>query len=178
MPSVSSPVGTAKVEKTHLIYTRKSNGLVRLSVNNVVVAETNVPGDLTTWNPRFPLLLGNETTGEYPWLGQVFLVAVYNRFLSKAEVGQNYAAGPETAAAQEPTSVIWSSFKRFVLVNGEQNSVFRESTTTAVAYGVQYPDERCVVCTSNGANSMTIYNNVYKVLSSYNQPGIALKWLD
>ena len=178
MPSFSSPAGTVKTQKTHIVFARKSNGLSRLHIDNVVVAETNIPGDFSTWNPRFPLLLGNETTGDYPWLGQVFLVAIYDRFLSKTELDRNYKAGTGGDTAQTPTTVLLSSFKRFVLVNESNGNIFRETSATAVAYGVQYPDERCVVCTSNGANSMTIYHDVNKVLSSYSQPGVKLEWLD
>jgi hypothetical protein len=173
MPSFSAPAGSLVTEKTHIIFTRKSGGLVRIYINGVIVAESSIMGDLSTWNPRFPLLLGNETTGEYPWLGKVFLVAVYDRFLTNADARQNFRA-KTFAATQEPASVLLSSFKRFVLVSNG-NAV---QQTTAVAYGVQYPDERCVVCPSNSTNGMTIYQDVNRVLSSFTEPGIKLEWLD
>lgn len=173
MPSFSTPAGSLTREMTHVVFTRNSSGLARLHLNGVVVSETNIPGDLSTWNPRFPLLLGNETTGEYPWLGQVFLVAVYDRFLTRAEVRQNFRAGIG-APAREPASVQLSSFKRFVLVS---NGSIRQGTT-AVAYGIQYPDQRCVVCPGSGNNGMTIYKDVNRVLRTYAEPGIKLEWLD
>jgi PKD repeat protein len=178
MPSFSSPQGSAAVAKTHIVFARNRRGLVRLYVNGVVVAESNIPGDFSTWNPRFPLLLGNETTGEYPWLGQLFLVAVYDRFLSWEEAKQNYRAGTHSPATQESNTIGLTSFKRFVLVSQGENKVIQKAEATAVAYGVQYPDERCVVCTINGTNRLTIYNSINKVLSTYASPGVNLQWLD
>ncbi|MBN1675109.1 MAG: FecR domain-containing protein [Kiritimatiellae bacterium] len=52
-------------------------------------------GRFSNWDPRLPLVLGNELTGDRPWLGELHLVAVYNRALSPAEIRQNYQAGPQ-----------------------------------------------------------------------------------
>jgi hypothetical protein len=50
-------------------------------------------GKFSNWDPTFPLILGNENTGNRPWNGQLFLVAIYNRTLSGDEVVQNYHVG-------------------------------------------------------------------------------------
>jgi hypothetical protein len=151
---------------------------VRLYIDGIVVAESNIPGDLSTWNPRFPLLLGNETTGEYPWLGQIFLVAVYDRFLSWEEVRQNQRAGTVSRATQESSTILLSSFKRFMLLSMEKYSVLAREEDNTVAYGVQYPDDQCVVCTVNGTSSMLLYADINKVLSSYKNAHVQLQWLD
>jgi hypothetical protein len=39
------------------------------------------------------LAIGNELTNNRPWLGEVFLIAIYNRALSATEVQQNFGAG-------------------------------------------------------------------------------------
>jgi PKD repeat protein len=178
MPSFSSPQGSAAVGKTHIVFARNRRGLVRLYIDGIVVAESNIPGDLSTWNPRFPLLLGNETTGEYPWLGQIFLVAVYDRFLSWEEVRQNQRAGTVSRATQESSTILLSSFKRFMLLSMEKNGVLAREEDNTVAYGVQYPDDQCVVCTVNGTSSMLLYADINKVLSSYKNAHVQLQWLD
>ncbi|HEX9757381.1 MAG TPA: LamG-like jellyroll fold domain-containing protein [Nitrospiria bacterium] len=55
-------------------------------------SSTALSGDFSNWNPTFPLLIGNEGTGNRPWVGKIFLVALYNRALSEQEVVQNYRA--------------------------------------------------------------------------------------
>lgn len=58
--------------------------------------KTEIPGPggtFSNWNPSYPLVLGNEANGYRPWLGSLFLVAIYNRALSEQEVRQNNKAG-------------------------------------------------------------------------------------
>jgi VanZ family protein len=55
---------------------------------------TTMPwGRFTTWDPSYSFVVGNEATGNRPWLGKLFLLAVYNRALSDDEIRRNYAAG-------------------------------------------------------------------------------------
>lgn len=178
MPSFSTAAGTAKTEMTHIIFTRKNNGLVRIHLNGTIVAESNIPGTLSTWNPRFPLLVGNETTGEYPWLGQLHLVAIYDRALSSAEVKGNYRAGTKQAASDEPQSMQLSLFKRFVLQQTEANGAIGRKEGIPMAYGIQYPDQRVVVCANNGTDPMQVFDNVAKLLTSKELPETNLTWLD
>ncbi len=50
-------------------------------------------GRFTNWDEDFNLIIGNELTGNRPWLGKIYKVAIYNRALSHQEVLQNYNAG-------------------------------------------------------------------------------------
>ncbi len=60
---------------------------------------TKIPGgDFSNWEPAQYLLLGNEATGDAPWLGKLFLVAIYNRGLSAEEIRRDFAAGPKAGA--------------------------------------------------------------------------------
>jgi VanZ family protein len=59
-------------------------------------------GDFSNWESSYVLNIGNEVTGDRPWVGQLFLVAVYNRALSEAEIQTNYAAGPTADVANAP----------------------------------------------------------------------------
>jgi VanZ family protein len=46
------------------------------------------------WDPNFTFQLGNTPTIDRPWFGRIYLVAIYNRALSKNEVYTNFMAGP------------------------------------------------------------------------------------
>jgi hypothetical protein len=53
-----------------------------------------IGGDLSGWDRNFSFALGNELTGNRPWVGELLRVAMYCRALSAAEAAQNFAAGP------------------------------------------------------------------------------------
>lgn len=94
LPSVATPVGTATAALTHVIYTRDASGAVSLYVDGVVQANGTVAGDLSSWDPSYGLLIGDEVGGGRHWLGSLHLVAVYGRALSPAEVDINLRVGP------------------------------------------------------------------------------------
>lgn len=48
---------------------------------------------LWNWSGEHQLVLGNTTSDDRPWLGQVRLLAVYEYLLSEAQILQNFAAG-------------------------------------------------------------------------------------
>jgi PKD repeat protein len=180
MPSFSTPAGTAERRKTHLVFTRGRGGRARFIVDGTIVAENTIPGDFSTWNPRFPLLLGNETTGDYPWRGYIYLVAIYSRALTLDEARQNFAAGTDPAPQtliSRPVALT-TSFRRFILVkNGIENAV-ANGATKALAYGVEYPDKRCVLCANGNTSSMAVYTDVNAIVRTYGKQGLKIKWLD
>ena len=179
MPSISSPPGTAGKEQTHLVITRQRSGRVRIIVNKVIVAETVIPGDFSTWNPRFPLLLASETTGDHSWLGNIYLVAIYKKGLTMNEVKQNYGAGIDLAKELNLQGTVSAdSFKRFMLISKGNERASSIGTEAAVAYGVQYPDMRCVLCANGQANSMAIYPDVNAIIRAYSRQGLKIQWLD
>jgi hypothetical protein len=45
------------------------------------------------WDDGFTLILGNETSGNRPWYGQVRMLAIHNRTLNQAQVLQNFDVG-------------------------------------------------------------------------------------
>jgi hypothetical protein len=53
-----------------------------------------ITGNLSNWVASWPFAIGNEVTLDRSWLGEVYLVAVYDRALTGEEVLQNYQAGP------------------------------------------------------------------------------------
>jgi glycopeptide antibiotics resistance protein len=48
---------------------------------------------LSNWSREFPLVLGNELTGDRPWRGHVFELFIANRAISPVEVEENYRFG-------------------------------------------------------------------------------------
>jgi hypothetical protein len=48
---------------------------------------------VVNWAPDYTFAIGNETSNNRPWLGQVKFVVIYNRALTPAQIQLNYAAG-------------------------------------------------------------------------------------
>ncbi|MGQ0810607.1 MAG: VanZ family protein [Nitrospiraceae bacterium] len=50
--------------------------------------------DFHNWNSEFEFYLGSKGNVDGPWLGEIYLVSLYNRVLSHPEVQRNFSAGP------------------------------------------------------------------------------------
>ncbi|MFQ6026023.1 MAG: LamG-like jellyroll fold domain-containing protein, partial [Dehalococcoidia bacterium] len=62
----------------------------RMFVDGVPIGvNSDVAGSFDTWDPDYPLLIGNEPSADRPWRGKIFLVAIYDRALSGEEIQQN-----------------------------------------------------------------------------------------
>ncbi|MEE8599585.1 putative Ig domain-containing protein [Euzebya tangerina] len=97
-PSTTTPAGTASTDLSHVVATRDASGATTIYVDGQVVQTSTVGGDLSNWT-AMPLILGNEASGDRPWLGTMCLTAIYDSALSAAEVTQNYEAGCEIASS-------------------------------------------------------------------------------
>lgn len=64
--------------------------LVIVSWITIPLANTN---SLRNWNQNFPLILGNEATGDRPWQGSVTQLSFFERALSKGDIRQFLTAG-------------------------------------------------------------------------------------
>jgi glycopeptide antibiotics resistance protein len=51
------------------------------------------------WDSHLTLQLGNEASWNRPWLGKIYLVALYRRALSAPEIMENFAAGYSSTAS-------------------------------------------------------------------------------
>lgn len=56
--------------------------------------------NLSNWDPVYTFQFGNEATLDRPWLGKMFLVAIYNRALRPKEVHSNFSAGSYSDSGQ------------------------------------------------------------------------------
>ncbi|MBN2306142.1 MAG: hypothetical protein JXQ72_16785 [Anaerolineae bacterium] len=94
-PALVSPAGSLDTTLSHVVYTRDASGTARLYVDGVLTVIGTVDGNLSNWDAEYRLALANEFGGNRVWLGDYYLVAIYNRALSRNEINQNFAAGPE-----------------------------------------------------------------------------------
>jgi hypothetical protein len=66
-------------------------------VNSVKIDVTDPVGPGTTinnvWDDGFTLVLGNETSGNRPWLGHLRMLAIHNRNLTQEQITQNFDVG-------------------------------------------------------------------------------------
>lgn len=77
----------------HLVITYDYSAQV-VYVNGQRRKQAEIPGGrFTNWDSDHRLVLGNEVTGDRPWLGKLFYVAIYDRPLSEEEVKRGYLRG-------------------------------------------------------------------------------------
>ncbi len=92
-PSLGTTEGAVTTQLTHMVYTRSASGERKLYVNGTERAAGAIGGDLSNWAGSFRFALGNEISGGRPWLGELRLVAVYDRALRPEEVRLNFEVG-------------------------------------------------------------------------------------
>jgi len=89
----ASPVGTATQVDEHIVVTRNTVGVTNFYIDGVKQSPDSVPGNFGNWDLTYGVYVGNESTLDRPWLGTVYLLAVYCKELSQAEISQNYNDG-------------------------------------------------------------------------------------
>ena len=93
LPSTASPSKSLQPKLTHVVFTRDAAGTAIILIDGKQVVSKKVDGNFSNWDDKVRLALANEVTKERPWLGELHLVAIYDRALSGQEVQQNFAAG-------------------------------------------------------------------------------------
>jgi len=97
IPLLATSTGTAQTGLQHVAYTWDgATGVGRLYVDGAERVSDSLGGDMSNWDDSFAFALGDEFTENRPWLGEMYLVAIYSRALSSAEILQNRGAGPIT----------------------------------------------------------------------------------
>ena len=61
-------------------------------------------GTLASWDPAYALVIGDEFEDLRPWIGEVYLVALYNRALNDVEVQRNFQVGPDLTNGGQPVA--------------------------------------------------------------------------
>jgi len=93
-PAAPAVAGTATTEIQHVVYTRDAlSQTANFYIDTQKQVPRQIPGTLSNWGLDYGVYLANEPTVQRPWLGTLYLAAVYCRELSAAEIQQNYAEG-------------------------------------------------------------------------------------
>ncbi len=95
IPAVTSKSRILKEELTHVVYTRDPAGNVSVYVNGELNQRERITGDFNGWNDQYRLAIGNELSGDRPWLGDLHWVAIYSRAWRQSEVVSRHANGPD-----------------------------------------------------------------------------------
>ena len=94
-PNLPSARGDVSVSRVHVVVTRTSGGFNTVYTNGVIRSRGRIGGSTGNWNDTYPLLLGNEADLSRQWLGTFHRVAIHDRAFTEAEVGHNFAVGPD-----------------------------------------------------------------------------------
>lgn len=78
----------------HLVYVRRPDNVVDLYIDGVLAWSGWRGGSLNGWSSGFPISIANSFEGINPWIGDMYLMAVYSDDLTSAQVVQNYQSGP------------------------------------------------------------------------------------
>ncbi len=100
-PSLYSARKSLAAKLTHVAYTRDRSGRARIYINGKQRGERKIAGATSNWNRSYQLALANELSGDRPWLGTYYLVAIYSRDLSPNEIRQNFKVGAQVNIAPE-----------------------------------------------------------------------------
>lgn len=89
----TSPGGTGR--PVHVLATVDRDGELRLYLNGEETGRARLPSPPPSSGEEFGLSVGCDSAGASNWLGQVHMVAVYDRALSPAEASRNCACGKD-----------------------------------------------------------------------------------
>jgi hypothetical protein len=115
-------------EKRHIVVAADGS-TTRVYVNGRLWALERGPGgDLSNWDHSYPLVLGNETDGQRPWLGSVDGVTVYDRVLAPEEVA---AQSEYVSSVPTPAEDLGSPLVLYARSSAGDEVVSRPELTTA-----------------------------------------------
>lgn len=78
----------------HVTYTWDGNtGEERILVDGVVKYSGIRTGNVSNWDDSFKLAFGNEIGTSRDWLGEIYMVAIYDKVISSAEVNNSLSIG-------------------------------------------------------------------------------------
>ena len=108
-------------------------------VNGRLRADRPLPGGrFHNWDPSHRLVIGNEVTGNRPWLGEIYLMALYKRPLTAIEVLQNYQAGWKARGGRPTGRVVAGLAVEHLFAEGKGN-VAKDSSTNCIAVDLHLP---------------------------------------
>ncbi len=133
-PSLRSAKGTVDTNLTHVVYTRSSNGLARTYINGVLESKKRVRGKLDNWDGSYRVALANELTGDRPWTGIFYQVAIYGQALSKSEIDQSFTSGPSSSSYPAGQSTTGSTDNNSTTSNPASSGAFSETGSVLLSW--------------------------------------------
>lgn len=115
-PAWNTDTAFTRINLQHLVYTRSEDGNETYYLNGQMAGTGNRSGSLSIWNGNtFKLALCNSLSFDHPWMGKLFLAAVYNRELTPEQVMDNYVSGLEDIPADQVPPLPPEDLKAFPL---------------------------------------------------------------
>jgi hypothetical protein len=90
-PSLSTPTEILSGEWQHVVV-RRQQGRHAIFVDGRAVIEREIPGALSSWKEDYPLAIGDEQRGGFPWRGSLDEIVVYTRALDDGEIAELHRA--------------------------------------------------------------------------------------
>ncbi|MFZ1292286.1 MAG: LamG-like jellyroll fold domain-containing protein [Melioribacteraceae bacterium] len=119
-PAIASTSGTQKLELTHIVYTKGTDGVAKVYINGELNSTGVVQGVIEFTNIYW-LGVASAPYGGAHWRGMYYLAAVYNRALTEFEVQHNYSVG--TPVDTKPAFTIQPTDQNII----EGESLFMDS---------------------------------------------------
>ena len=94
LPALQQSVPHRGNSLNHVVFTHNNNGDDYIYVNGELVGQGFKFPSLNTWKDNFYLTLADNGTSQQPFIGSIYLCAIYNNALSEDQVVNNYLAGP------------------------------------------------------------------------------------
>jgi hypothetical protein len=100
---LGSGAGTTPTSMTHVTFTRDAAGNMRFYINGVQTNAGTITGTFANWDTTYMMAVGNELTGDKPWLGILDHAAIYCRALSAPDVSARAASFLMSTPTPTPT---------------------------------------------------------------------------
>ena len=81
-PETLSGANVVSTNLTHVVFTFDTAGNATVYRNGVQSSSGTIAGNLNNWDSSYPLMLGNETTLDREWLGDLHFMAIYDKVLT------------------------------------------------------------------------------------------------
>lgn len=101
----------------HVVYVRYADNNTEVFIDGQSAYSSFVGGSLFPWAAGYGLSVANSVEGVNPWIGDLYLVAVYGDALTPAEITTNYQSGPYPEPANFAPQI--SAGNDITLVEGE-----------------------------------------------------------
>lgn len=147
---IATNPGTVTTELTHLLFTRRSDGISYFYINGNIAFVDTGGGDFANWFSTNRFQIANDF-GEGQWLGTYYLVSVYERALDQPEVLANYNFGVDNDKKPE-----------IIFEPQDLGLIVGEAATFSVKY---VGDSSTIVWRKNGVDIVGANSDTYTIPS-------------